>query len=101
MKKFTSILGGLAFTAASFGLLVSCSPEPTNVDLVQASASKPWRVIFTAEDLEPNNGTNNVKYSLIQDYTGDTLAIYQVGSGGVQVINMSQQRLINKGLLAQ
>jgi len=97
MKKFTILLGVLA--------LASCSTPPvqepaiqeqtTTLEIPAQSVQRPWKILFHAEDLDYDNRLNNVKYSLIQDYTGDTLAIFANGSdGGVVVLNMSKRHNI-------
>lgn len=97
MKKLVVALMIVAFPIASMSMLASCDDTTPEV-VKKAQVTKHIVVLLPAQDVEPSNGINKVYYSLIKDLDGDTVAIYQSSSGGVQTYNLSQEHRANSGV---
>lgn len=95
MKKIVVALMIIAFPMASLCMLSSCDDSKPQVVENKSSVIKKLIVIMPAQDIEPDNDINKVYYSLIKDLDGDTIAIYQSSSGGVQTYNLSQEHRAN------
>lgn len=85
-------------------LLSACSVEPLEKDQpsvnglmklgpTELHSTRPYHALYNSQYF-----TQSLKYTIVVDYLGDTLSIYENNLGGMNIVNMSQQRLVNNEL---